>query len=129
MVTAGKALLGMASILLTAGGSLVAAAEVAQVWQCTLNQGKTEAEEKAGNDRWVQFVNNAVEGGGIRSFAGHNIVGNSTQFIYVDTFPSLEAWAEKEAAMQTAEGQAVDQAMQETATCESSSLYRVVRSE
>ena len=129
MATAGKALLWTVAGLMSTGGSLAAAAEVAQLWHCELEEGKTEADEKAGNDRWVKFVNENVEGGGVRTFAGHAMVGNLNKFIYVDTFPSLEAWAEKEAAMQTPEGQEIEQALEETATCESSSLYRVVRSE
>jgi len=110
-------------------GPFAAAAEVAQGWHCELKEGKTEADEKAGNDRWVEFVSEHVEGGGIRTFAGHPMVGDLSKFIYVDTFPSLEAWAAMEAAMQTAEGQAVEQALEETSTCESSSLYRIVRSD
>lgn len=129
MLTARTVWLAIVFVLLATIASLAAAAEVVQVWHCELNEGTTEAEEKAVNDRWVQFVNDAVEGGGIRSFAGHPIVGSSMQFIYVDTFPNLQAWTEKEAALQTEEGQAVEQALEETATCESSSLYRVVRSE
>lgn len=129
MATAGKALLLAVAGLMAAGGSFTSAAEVAQLWHCELKEGKTEADEKAGNDRWVQFVNENVEGGGVRTFAGHTMVGNLNKFIYVDTFPSLEAWAEKEAAMQTEEGQEIDQALEQTATCESSSLYRIVRSE
>lgn len=129
MAPAQKALLLTCLSFATALAALPATAEVAQLWHCELKEGKTEADEKVGNDRYIKFVNENVEGGGVRTFAGHPIVGNLDKFVYVDTFPSLEAWTEKEAAMQTEEGQRIEQALEETATCESSSLYRVVRSE
>ncbi len=100
-----------------------AGTRVEEVWQCTLKDGKTQKDVHAGNSKWVKFANAKVEGGDIHSYVATSIVGGSTGFLYVDSFPNMKAWIEVKALMETAEGQALESALNEIATCSSNSLY------
>ena len=64
------------------------------VHTCKINEGKTMDDVRAANSKWVVFMNENVEGGGITSHITTIVVGDSTpgKFGYVDTFPSLESW-------------------------------------
>jgi hypothetical protein len=77
----------------------------------------------------VKFVNAKVEGGDIHSYVSTSIVGDTTQFLYVDSFPSMNAWIAVKALMETDEGQVIEAALNEIATCTSNRLYSVTETE
>lgn len=110
-------------------GSMAAAAEdrVVLIWDCDLNEGKTMDDVKAANDRWVAYVNKEA-GGDIRSFVASPVVGETSGFRYLDSFPSLEAWSAQSDAMQADAGQAIEAALNEAAACERSTLYNAEES-
>ena len=114
----------LASVVLLAA-CLVAHAgtRVEEVWQCKLEGGKTVKDVHAVNGKWVKFVNANVEGGDIQSYVATAIVGDTTQFLYVDSFPDMKAWIAVKALMETDEGQALESVLNEVATCSSNRLY------
>jgi len=93
------------------------------IWKCKLNEGKTAADVQAVNAKWLKHVNANAEGGEIRSYVLSTIVGDSETFLYVDSFPSGEAWVASRAAMKSEEGKALNKEFDEVAKCSSNSLY------
>ncbi len=131
MILSKQAVALCASVLVLAFAASAAAqpTRVDEVWRCTLKDGKTPADVHAANGAWVKFVNAKVEGGDIHSYVATNIVGNPTEFLYVDSFPNMKAWTDTKAELQTDEGQAIEAPLNEVATCSSNSLYLLTESE
>jgi hypothetical protein len=109
--------------------ALAAERRVVVMWTCELNDEMTTDDVQLANGRWVKFINKEVAGGDVRSFVVSPIVGDATKFQYIDSFPSLESWAAMEKAMQTDEGQAIEEALDVAATCASNTLHNAVESE
>jgi len=98
---------------------------------CAINEGKTMDDVRAANSKWVAFMNENVEGGGITSHITTVVVGDLTngKFGYVDTYPSLESWtATRTLTESTAEGIAIDEELQESASCTASQLQKAEES-
>lgn len=98
---------------------------------CMLNEGKTMDDIRVANSKWVEFVNENVEGGNITSHIITSIVGDMTpgKFQFVDSFPSLESWAAHLTAIESiAEGIAIDAEIREAAICDESQLYKAEES-
>lgn len=100
-----------------------AGTRVMEVWQCELNDGKTLEDVHAANGAWVKFVNATVAGSDIHSYVSTSIVGNTTQFLYLDSFPNMKAWIDTKAGEETDEGQVIQAALNEAASCSSNSLH------
>jgi hypothetical protein len=96
---------------------------VVEVWTCTLNEGRSVDDLKPANVDWLEFVNGAVDGGGVISYIVSPLVGAQGQFMYVDSFPSMDAWIAMKAALLTEEGVALEAALAELASCDSNSLH------
>lgn len=98
---------------------------------CKLKEGKTMDDIRVANSKWVVFMNENVEGGGITSHITTSIVGDPTpgKFGYVDSFPSLESWTATVAAIESiAEGVAIDEELNEAADCTENRLYKAEES-
>ena len=98
---------------------------------CKLKEGKTMDDVRVANSKWVVFMNENVEGGGITSHITTSIVGDPTpgKFGYVDSFPSLESWTATVAAIESiAEGVAIDEELNEAADCTENRLYKAEES-
>lgn len=108
------------SIICTAAN---AEARVLEVWTCKLNEGQSLDNVRTENGKWVAYVNKSVSGGDIQSFLVTPVVGAQGGFMYVDSFPSMDAWIATKDAMTKGEGLAIDEALGEVATCASNSLY------
>jgi hypothetical protein len=87
-----------------------------------LNEGKTPADVQAMNARWVKFVNSKVKGGDIRSYVLTPVVGDLGQFMFVDSYPSIESWSAQVAAMATPDGMALEAEFNAVSKCAESSL-------
>ncbi len=107
-----------------------AGTRVEEVWECTLNEGKTLEEVHATNGAWLKFVNAKVAGGDIHSYVATSIVGDTIpRFVFVDSFPNMKAWIATKAALETDEGQALEAALNDVARCESNTLYSTTETE
>ncbi|MEQ8859718.1 MAG: hypothetical protein RIC56_13825 [Pseudomonadales bacterium] len=118
----------MAVMMLTLTLPFAARAEdrVVELWTCTLLDGKTLDDAKAVNGKWLKLQNSANPGAGIRSWGLTSIVGQPGSFMYLDSFPSLEAWSKSRAAIATPAGVAVDAELNATAECASNSLHEAI---
>jgi len=119
-------LIKIISVLLVLGiwGMAVADSTVRLVWICSVNDGKTMDDVRASNSAWVKFMRAEVDKA-ISSVILTPVVGNveAGRFIFADDFPSYEVWNESRKASATDEGQAIDAAINEAATCDSNSLH------
>ena len=108
--------------------SVLAEDRVVVIWNCELNDGMTQDDVQKVNDRWVKFVNENVAGGDIRSFALTPIIGDTTKFQYIDSFPNLEAWTGMQTAMDSDAGRSLDEAFDELQKCSNNTLHNAVES-
>jgi hypothetical protein len=102
----------------------LAANQIEEVWDCNLREGKTVDQVSAINQTWMKFVNSAVDGGGIASRIVTPLVGELGHFYFVDSFPSLDAWAAMKNAMGTEQGQKIEAEIDALVECTSNRLYR-----
>lgn len=115
------------SAILFAGiamASMAAQAETRtlQIWTCTLNDGKTAADVQVMNAKWLKYVKTKVTGGDVRSFVLTPATGNLGEFMFIDSYPNFEAWAQQHAAMATPDGVALEAEFNGVNTCASSNL-------
>lgn len=101
-----------------------AESRVVEMFQCKLEEGKKMEEVAAANGKWLAFVNGAVEGGDIHSYALESIVGETTGFMFVDTYASRIAWATAKDALDTEAGKAVEAGFEGLFECSSNRLYK-----
>ncbi len=118
--------IAVTSLLLGVSG-ITAADPVKMVWNCTLNDGVTEEQSQAAGKKWVALVRKMTGNKEITSSWVTAVVGEIGNFMWVDTYPSLEVWA----AVQTAwaksdEAAALDEIFEANETCSKSRLYRSV---
>ena len=116
----------VASLLLGVSG-ITAADPVTMVWTCTLNDGATEEQSQAAGKKWVALVREMTGNDQITSSWVTAVVGEIGNFMWVDTYPSLEVWA----AVQTAwanseEADALEEELEANETCSKNRLYRSV---
>jgi hypothetical protein len=98
--------------------------KVSEVFTCELKDDKTIAEAQAVNSKWLAFMRANVSED-ITSTAATAVVGNSDEFLYVDTYPDLATWAAGKAALETDEGKAVSSGFDDIMDCDKNRLYRV----
>ncbi len=91
-------------------------------------EGKTVEDVQAANKSWLTFVNGAVQGGGVQSYVVTSVVGDSTGFMFVDSYPSLAAWTTTEAALKTPEGLAVEATIIAVSLCTTNTLHESTES-
>ncbi len=94
-----------------------------EIWNCTLNDGKTMDDVATANGKWVKFMNANVEGGDIHSYGQTAMVGDQATFLYIDVFPDMKAWIAGKAAIDSEEGKALEAELNKVASCTSNSLY------
>ena len=85
------------------------------LWTCTLAEGKTQADVQTANGKWVKHVNASVEGGDIRSYVLTTVIGKPETFLYVDSFPSGQAWLASRAALKTEAGKKIEKELEAVA--------------
>ena len=103
--------------------AIVAESNVVNLWECNVNDSKTIADVQAANSKWVKYVNANVEGGNIQSYIMTPIVGITETFKYADSYPSLTSWATVN-EIDNEEMKAIEQGLNEAATCSSNTLNR-----
>ena len=101
---------------------------IVEFWECSIRDGKTEADVHAANRKWVDFMNQRVKGGGVRSYVLTNVVGQPTGFRFADSYPDMAAWSAVKALLQTPEGKSIDAGVTAVSDCTSNSLSEVTES-
>ena len=104
-------------------GSISLADGIAEAWTCTLKDGNTMEDVQAVNSKWLGWINTHVEGGGITSSIGTPVIGKLETFIFVDSYPSLAAWAEARDASESDEGNELDGMFEDVSECKENRLW------
>ncbi len=120
-----KNLLTASLVVIGLGISGLATADsFANVYTCKLKDDvEMEAVQEA-NSKWLKFVNSKVKGGGITSSVGTAVVGNFETFIFVDTYPSLSAWAATQELLDSDAGDEVDGLFEDLTDCSKNRLWK-----
>ena len=112
--------------LFTLSLSGIAAADgIAESWTCKVKEGKKIEDVQAVNSQWLKWVNANVEGGGIKSSVGESVVGNSENFIFVDSYPDLTTWAATKEALNSDAGKELDDLFEDVSECSENRLWRL----
>ena len=98
---------------------------IAESWTCKVKEGKKIEDVQATNSKWLKWVNDHVEGGGITSAVGTAVVGNTETFIFVDTYPDLSTWAAAKEAMDSDEGDELDTLFEDISDCSDNRLWKI----
>lgn len=99
-----------------------------EVWTCKLKEGQEIEDVHAANAEWVKHMNTALDVGEIKSGTVTAVVGEQDHFLFVDTYPSLAAWAAADEYQSSDAGEAAMKAIQEgldaASDCTSNRLYK-----
>ena len=117
----------IAQLIAVLGMSLAGVASAdsfANVYTCKLKDDVELEAVQAANSKWLKFVNAKVAGGGITSSVGTAVVGNFETFIFVDTYPSLSAWAATQELLDSDAGDEVDGLFEDLTDCSKNSLWK-----
>jgi len=121
-----KLLSGALVVLVTLGLSSIATADsIAETWTCEVKEGKSIEDVQATNSKWLKWINAHVEGGGITSSVGQAVVGNNQIFIFVDSYPNLAVWAAAKDALDSEEGDELDDLFGDVSECSDNRLWRI----
>ncbi len=114
----------VALVMLCFSGMAVADS-IAETWTCEVKEGKKVEDVQAQNSKWLKWINAHVDGGGITSAVGTTVVGNSEIFIFVDTYPNLATWAAAKDALDSEEGDELDDLFEEVSECSENRLWKI----
>lgn len=104
---------------------MAVADSVAETWTCEVKEGKEIKDVQAANSKWLKWINAHVDGGGISSSVGTSVVGNSERFIFVDTYPNLATWAAAKDALDSEEGDELDDLFEDVSECSENRLWKI----
>ena len=116
------ALIALVALFLS---SIATADSIAEAWTCELKDDKSIEDVQAVNSKWLKWINAHVEGGGITSSVGTSVVGDSTVFIFVDTYPNLTTWAAAKDVLDSDEGDEMDELFADVSECSENRLWKI----
>jgi hypothetical protein len=120
----------MKTILFTLmmGLSTLAGANVVQVWECKLNEGKTEAELMKASSAWLAAAKSMKGGEEFKVYHEYPLAANAGdgRFNFILIVPGTEKWGVFMGGYQDSAAAAADEAWGEAATCTGSSLWESV---
>ncbi len=106
-------------------GGIATADSIAETWTCEVKEGKSIEDVQATNSKWLKWINDHVEGGGITSSVGTTVVGNTEIFIFVDTYPNLATWAAAKDVLDSDEGEELDDLFEDVSECSENRLWKI----
>ncbi len=92
-----------------------------EVWTCELEDGKTIEDAQAANSKWLAYVRENVSED-IASSLVTPIVGDSDDFVFIDTNPDLDTWAKTKTRLQDSD---TEELFEGVTDCSKNSLHRV----
>ena len=102
-----------------------AADSIADVHTCELKDDMEIEDVQAQNSKWLKWVNEHVEGGGITSAVGTAVVGDQDIFLFVDTYPSLSSWAATQEALDSDAADELEELFEDTNDCSENRLWKI----
>ena len=111
----------LAFVILVLGLSSFAAADtVSEVWHCKVNDEKSLDDVQAVNSKWLALVREHVSKE-ISSSVVSAIVGDTTSFMFVDSYPDLATWEKTKTYLR--DNDEVDDLFAEVSECSQNALY------
>jgi len=95
---------------------------IVEMWQCELKEGQKMEDVKANNTKWLALTRKEAASDDVRSYALSSIVGDQSNFVFVDTFPNLAAWSAAKSA-KSEEGKAIEATFNELMECTKNRLF------
>ena len=114
----------LAAVLLVFSSAAMADSYV-QVISCKLNDGKTKEDAHALNAQWLNWARGVAGTDEIYSSFAATVVGDMEGFRWVDSYPSLVAWATVAEAELEDDDPELAAAFEELAACNESSLVNI----
>ncbi|MEL7186413.1 MAG: hypothetical protein AAFN50_08275 [Pseudomonadota bacterium] len=111
----------LAAVLLVFSSAVMAESYV-QVLTCKLNDGMTKEDAHELNAKWLTWARGIAGTDDIQSSFASTVVGDLGGFSWVDSYPSLTAWA---AVAEADEDEELVEAFGELAKCTKSSLINL----
>jgi len=111
------------ALLAILGLSGVAIAEsYSEVFTCTTEDEKTLDDVQAANSKWLAFVHKNVSED-ITSSVVSAVVGDTSVFLFVDTYPDLATWANTKTRLDQDDVEEMD-LFEGVSECTTNSLYK-----
>ncbi len=116
------AVLAFAGALAFSG--LASADTYVEAYTCKTEEGKTVKDVQAANGKWLAWVNSKsdVE---VTSDIGTAIVGDNQIFLFVDTYPSLSAWAKVQEMLDSEEAEELEKLFEGISECSENRLWKM----
>ena len=92
-----------------------------EVWTCELEDEKTIEDAQAANSKWLAYVRENVSED-IASSLVTPVVGDSDEFVFIDTYPDLDTWAKTKTRLQDSN---TEEFFEGVTDCSKNSLHRV----
>jgi len=110
---------------LIAGSFSLANADVVEVWQCQLNDGKTVDDLNAASSAWLAAVKSMDGGAETQAFHNYRVVANvgDDDFLFISITPNLAVWGKLAEAYPDSAAQKADVAWGEVADCKGNTLW------
>jgi hypothetical protein len=119
----------LATFILSSFG--IANANVVHVWQCKLHDGKTEADAMKVSSAWLATHKSMKGGSEIKVYHEFPLVANVVDgsFNWVMIAPNAETWGAFEGGSHSTAASEADNAWNEVASCNGSTLWNSVKVE
>lgn len=105
-------------------GSVAMSDNYVEVWTCTLEDDKTTDDVQTANSVWLAYVHENISED-ITSSVVTSVVGDSTSFAFVDTFPDLDTWARAKTRLDLDEADELEDLFEGIFECSENSLHKV----
>jgi hypothetical protein len=110
---------------LFAGSLSLANADVVEVWQCQLKDGKTVDDLRVASSAWLTAVKSMEGGAEVQAFHNFSVVAYNGEngFNFISITPDLAVWGKLAEAYPGSAMQKADEAWSEVADCKGNSLW------
>ena len=98
------------------------------VWSCTLNEGKTLEDLHEVNGNWLKWKKEKGLDEITSHVANRLLGGDLSDVLLIDSYPDWETYAELVAKYDSPDGEAMDAAYNEVATCNANTVWAVEES-
>ncbi|MEM7708509.1 MAG: hypothetical protein AAF358_23340 [Pseudomonadota bacterium] len=93
-------------------------------YTCKTEKGKTVKDVQAANAKWLSWVTDK-SGVEVSSSIGTAVVGNSQIFLFVDSYPSLTAWAKVQETLDAEGGEEMQMLFDGISECSENVLWKM----
>ena len=103
---------------------LAAADTYVEAYTCKTEEGKTVKDVQAANGKWLAWVTSKTDIE-VTSDIGTAVVGDNQVFLFVDTYPSLSAWAKVQEMLDSEEAEELEKLFEGISECSENRLWKM----